>query len=59
MASIIGLARAARRWLDAADLALAWMPALVDRRLWPALKAMLDDPGSAHSVESLAGRFAK
>lgn len=47
-----------RRRLEAEDPALAWMPALVDRRLWPALKAMLDDPGGAHSVESLAARVA-
>jgi AraC-like DNA-binding protein/quercetin dioxygenase-like cupin family protein len=47
-----------RRRLAADDPALAWMPALVDRRLWPALQAMLDDPGGAHSVESLAGRVA-
>jgi AraC-like DNA-binding protein len=41
--------------LDAGTSELAWMAALADRRLWPALRAMLDAPGSPHSVELLAG----
>lgn len=47
-----------RRRLSAGDPALGWLPALVDRRLWPALKAMLDAPGAPHTVESLADQVA-
>lgn len=33
---------------------LEWMAALADPMLWNALRAMLDEPGANHSVESLA-----
>jgi len=32
------------------------MGALVDKRLWVVLKAMLDEPGELHTVESLADK---
>jgi len=43
-----------RARLIAGDPALAWMPLLVDRRLWGALERMLDDPGRGHRLEALA-----
>ena len=45
-----------RRRVEAGDEAVAWILALSDRRLWPALSAILDAPGAAHTVESLAER---
>ena len=41
--------------LQSGDSGLGWMTALSDERLWAALQAMLESPGSDHSVESLAG----
>ncbi|MGI9507075.1 MAG: AraC family transcriptional regulator [Geminicoccaceae bacterium] len=43
-----------RRRLDAREQALHWMAVLADESLWSALRAMLDQPGGQHSVESLA-----
>lgn len=43
-----------RKRLLALDPALNWMAALIDERLWSALRLMLDKPGDLHSVESLA-----
>lgn len=43
-----------RQRLAANDPGLAWMAALTDEKLWVALRLMLDTPGDAHSVESLA-----
>ncbi len=43
-----------RRRLQEDDPGLSWMAALADEHLWTALQMMLDSPGSAHSVESLA-----
>lgn len=43
-----------RSRLAAQDQALAWMAALKDPSVWKALRVMLDEPGQAHSVESLA-----
>ena len=43
-----------RNRLAARDPDLSWFSALIDRRLWPALNAMLESPGADHSVESLA-----
>jgi len=43
-----------RQRVAAQDRALEWMAALADERLWAALRRMLDAPGEAHSVESLA-----
>ena len=40
--------------LSAQDPALAWMAALKDPSVWKALRLMLDEPGQAHSVASLA-----
>lgn len=34
--------------------AMRWLPVLGDRRLWAALRAMLDAPGAPHTLESLA-----
>ena len=45
-----------RRRVVAGDDAVAWILALADRRLWPALSAILDAPGAEHTVESLAER---
>lgn len=36
------------------DAGLSWMAALVDERLWTALRLMLEEPGHSHSLESLA-----
>ena len=47
-----------RRRIGSGDPTLAWIGALGDRRLWPALAAMLDAPGAGHSVEDLAARVA-
>ncbi|WP_317057700.1 helix-turn-helix transcriptional regulator [Roseovarius rhodophyticola] len=35
-------------------LGAGWMNVLRDPALWPSLRAMLDDPGAAHTVDSLA-----
>lgn len=43
-----------RKRLQARDPALDWMAALIDERLWSALRLMLDRPGHPHTVESLA-----
>ena len=40
--------------LIANDPALTWISAIGDQVLWSSLKAMLDNPGLPHSVESLA-----
>ncbi len=40
------------------DSGLRWMAALRDPTVWEALQAMLDDPGAAHTVESLADRVS-
>ena len=37
------------------DPKLRWMAVLKDDGLWAALRAMLDNPGEKHSVDSLAG----
>jgi len=43
-----------RKRLGAQDQALTWMAALKDHSVWAALRLMLDAPGDAHTVESLA-----
>jgi len=43
-----------RQRMLADDRALQWMAALADESLWSALRAMLDQPGGQHSVDSLA-----
>lgn len=43
-----------RRRLTSNEPGLRWMAALADEKLWSALRSMLDQPGHAHSVESLA-----
>ena len=43
-----------RNRLKARDRSLNWMVALKDRSVWAALERMLETPGDAHSVESLA-----
>lgn len=43
-----------RRRLLAGDRSLVWMQGLSDESLWGALRAMLDQPGRAHTVGSLA-----
>jgi AraC-like DNA-binding protein len=43
-----------RSRLAAQDQALTWMAALKDPSVWKALRVMLDEPGQAHSVDSLA-----
>ncbi|CUH89217.1 transcriptional activator FtrA [Phaeobacter sp. CECT 5382] len=43
-----------RRRVGVMDGGLAWMAALRDQRMWPALQQMLDSPEAPHSVESLA-----
>ena len=43
-----------RKRLQARDQELNWMAALIDERLWSALRLMLDKPSHPHSVESLA-----
>jgi transcriptional regulator GlxA family with amidase domain len=43
-----------RTRLQARDPALNWMAALIDERLWSALRLMLDRPSHPHTVESLA-----
>ena len=43
-----------RKRLIAGDPAIDWMKALSDENLWEALRTMLDKPGDAHSMESLA-----
>jgi len=44
-----------RERLEARDPSVTWLNALADPGLLLALRAMLDDPGAAHSLESLAG----
>lgn len=36
------------------DESMGWMAALKDQSVWNALRAMLDSPGDAHTVDSLA-----
>ncbi|MDA5095758.1 AraC family transcriptional regulator [Aliiroseovarius sp. KMU-50] len=43
-----------RQRLEAGDPALIWLSGLADPNLWQALRVMLDNPGGAHSLESLA-----
>ena len=43
-----------RQRLEAGDPAVIWLAGLADPGLWRALRAMLDDPGAPHGVESLA-----
>lgn len=43
-----------RKRICAQDLALAWVSALEDEKVWNAIKLMLDAPGGPHSVQSLA-----
>lgn len=43
-----------RRRLTSQESPLRWMAALADTSIWNALKAMLDEPGDSHTVESLA-----
>lgn len=43
-----------RRRMVANEDDVAWMAALRDPKLWPVLRHMLDAPGDAHSVDSLA-----
>ena len=43
-----------RKRLDAKDSTFRWMAALADPSVWNALRLMLDSPGDAHTVESLA-----
>ena len=43
-----------RRRLLAGDHSLVWMRGLADESLWIALRAMLDQPGRDHTVDSLA-----
>ncbi len=43
-----------RRRLKNGDTELRWMSALRDPTVWAALRAMLEKPGDAHTVESLA-----
>ena len=43
-----------RSRLTSNEPGLRWMAALADENLWSALRLMLDQPGYAHSVESLA-----
>ncbi|KKM25844.1 hypothetical protein LCGC14_1590830, partial [marine sediment metagenome] len=43
-----------RKRLAVSDNALHWMAALADPTVWKALRAMLDEPGDNHTVESLA-----
>ncbi|WP_294615096.1 helix-turn-helix transcriptional regulator [Roseovarius sp.] len=43
-----------RQRLDAGDPAVLWVGALANPGLWRSLRAMLDDPGGAHSLEGLA-----
>lgn len=47
---------ALRRRVAADDEAVSWILALSDRRLWPALSAILEAPGAPHTVEGLAER---
>lgn len=43
-----------RKSLARQDPGTDWLLALADRRLWPALAAVIADPGADHSVESMA-----
>lgn len=45
-----------RNKLLARDPGLNWMAALVDERLWTALRLMLEEPGHPHSLDSLAAQ---
>ena len=40
--------------LEAGDPAVTWLAALADPGLWRGLRAMLEDPGRPHTLESLA-----
>ncbi|PKQ12189.1 MAG: AraC family transcriptional regulator [Alphaproteobacteria bacterium HGW-Alphaproteobacteria-1] len=43
-----------RSRLEVGDPGVTWLGALADPGLWRGLRAMLDDPGSPHTLESLA-----
>jgi len=43
-----------RNRVEADDPSVMWLRGLTDPALWPALRAMLDDPGAMHSLENLA-----
>lgn len=43
-----------RKRLTQSESTLRWMAALADPSIWNSLKLMLDEPGSNHTVESLA-----
>lgn len=43
-----------RERLEAGDPAVLWVAGLADPGLWQTLRAMLDEPGAPHSLESLA-----
>lgn len=43
-----------RERLEVDDPSFMWLSGLADQSLWMALRIILDDPGRAHSVESLA-----
>ncbi len=47
-----------RRHYLAGDPALRWIDGAADEKLWPAVEAMLEFPGSEHDLESLAARCA-
>ncbi|WP_104018841.1 AraC family transcriptional regulator [Roseovarius nitratireducens] len=40
--------------LEAGDPAVTWLAALADPGLWRGLRAMLDEPGAPHTLDSLA-----
>ncbi|MFU8835216.1 MAG: AraC family transcriptional regulator [Roseovarius sp.] len=44
-----------RTRLEVGDPGVTWLAALADPGLWRGLRAMLDEPGSPHTLESLAG----
>lgn len=44
-----------RTRLEAGDPGVTWLAALADPGLWQGLRAMLDDPGAPHTLDSLAG----
>mgnify|MGYP006433995215 CR=1 FL=1 len=43
-----------RTRLEAGDPMVLWLTGLADPGLWQALRAMLDDPGAPHTVDSLS-----
>lgn len=44
-----------RARLASGDPGVTWLASLADPGLWLGLRAMLDDPGNPHTLESLAG----